>query len=104
MAQHGFFDHASKGGRAYWRRIERYYPSRGFRQWAVGENIVYGSPILSAREALREWLASPPHRAVLFDRTWRDAGIGAAYTSTGLGVFEGLPTTVVTLDVGARRR
>jgi uncharacterized protein YkwD len=104
MARLGYFDHASPNGAPFWRRVQRYYRPRGFRSWSVGENIVYGSPSMSAPAALREWLTSPPHRANLLSRAWRDAGIAAVYVAPGPGVFENLPTTVITMDFGFRRR
>ena len=104
MARFGYFDHASPGGGAFWRRISCYYPSRGYRVWEVGENLEYGQPGLVPTEVLRDWLASPGHRANLVSTRWRDAGIGAVSTGSAPGVYGGLPTTIVTLDVGRRRR
>jgi uncharacterized protein YkwD len=104
MVRIGFFDHASPNGAPFWRRIQRHYPARGFRRWSVGENILYGSPSLSVAEALSEWVNSPPHRANLVSRTWREAGVSAVFSVPAPGVFDNLPTTVVTLDFGVRRR
>jgi uncharacterized protein YkwD len=104
MATRGYFDHASANGAPFWRRIARFYTDRGYRDWGVAENIASGSPGLSVGEALAEWMQSPPHRANLLSRTWRDAGIGAVYTTAGPGYYGGAPTLVVTLDLGERRR
>jgi uncharacterized protein YkwD len=104
MSRFGYFAHASPGGGPFWRRISWYYPSRGYRVWEVGENIEYGQPGLAAAQVLRDWLASPGHRANLVSTRWRDAGIGAVVTGSAPGVYGGLPTTIVTLDVGRRRR
>ncbi len=104
MARYGYFEHASPNGAAFWRRIALYYPRRGYRRWSVGENLEYGQPGLGALEVLRAWLASPAHRANVVSTRWRDAGIGAIFVTSGPGVFAGLPTTIVTLDVGFRRR
>jgi uncharacterized protein YkwD len=104
MARRGYFDHEAPGGGPFWRRIGRFYGARGFRQWEVGENIAYGSPTLDVQEALRVWLASPPHRATLLSRSWRQAGIGAVYSASAPGIYGGAPATIVTLDVGRRRR
>ena len=60
MGLFGFFEHESRNGTAFWRRIERFYPSgRGY--WSVGENIFW-SPETNASSAVREWMKSPPHR------------------------------------------
>ena len=104
MARYGYFDHASPNGGPFWRRISRYYGARGFRVWEVGENIGYGQPGLGAGEVLRDWLASPGHRANIVSTRWRDAGIGAVIANSAPGVFRGLPTTIVTVDLGRRRR
>ena len=102
MARWGYFEHASPNGAAFWRRISVYYKDTGFRRWMVGENLEYGQPALEALEVLQDWLASPPHRANVVSRRFRDAGIGVVIVEIGAGVFGGLPTTIVTLDVGSR--
>ena len=102
MARWGYFEHASPNGAAFWRRISVYYKDTGFRRWMVGENLEYGQPALEALEVLQDWLASPPHRANVVSRRFRDAGIGVVIVEIGAGVFGGLPTTIVTLDVGTR--
>jgi uncharacterized protein YkwD len=104
MARNGYFDHASPNGAAFWRRIRLYYPAQGYSRWSVGENMEYGQPGLGAAVVLRDWLGSPAHRANVVSTRWRDAGIGAVSVTSGQGIFGGLPTTIVTLDVGARRR
>lgn len=103
MARVGFFEHASANGTPFWRRIQRFYPMRGFRDWSVAENIAEGSPGLTAGEALVEWLRSPPHRANLLSRAYRDAGVGAVFSTSAPGFYGGAPTLVVTLDLGRRR-
>ncbi len=102
MARWGYFEHASPNGAAFWRRIAVYYQETGYRRWTVGENLEYGQPGLEALEVLQDWLASPPHRANVVSRRFRDAGIGVVFVESGAGVFGGMPTTIVTLDVGSR--
>jgi len=104
MARYGYFEHASPNGAAFWRRIAVYYRPSGYRRWTVGENLEYGQPGLVALEVVRDWLASPAHRANVLSTRFRDAGIGVVYAASGGGVFSGLPTTIVTLDVGFRSR
>ena len=104
MARYGYFDHFSPNGAAFWRRIGSYYRSSGYRRWSVGENLEYGQPGLVSLEVLQDWLASPAHRANVVSTRFRDAGIGVVSVASGPGVFDGLPTTIVTLDVGVRRR
>jgi uncharacterized protein YkwD len=103
MIRRGFFDHEAPGEPAFWHRIERFYPSDGYGYWAVGENLAYGSPRLDPSEALREWMLSASHRRSLLSRAWREVGVAAVHVEAAPGEFEGEPTTVITLDLGARR-
>lgn len=104
MVQHGFFEHESRGGGAFWKRIERFYASSGFRSWEVGENLAYGSPDLNANATVRMWMNSPGHRENLLSRHWREIGLGAIHVASAGGEFAGGPVTVITADFGARLR
>ena len=103
MAQKGYFEHDSASGTAFWRRIERFYPSRGFRSWTVGENLLWGSNTYSASFAIREWMNSPPHRENILSRDWREVGIGAVIVASAPGEYRGRRVTIVTADFGFRR-
>jgi uncharacterized protein YkwD len=102
MARKGYFEHDSANGTAFWRRIERFYPSRGFRSWTVGENLLWGSNTYGAAFAVREWMNSPPHRANILSRDWREVGIGAVVVASAPGEYGGRPVTIVTADFGSR--
>jgi uncharacterized protein YkwD len=102
MGLRGFFEHESANGADFWKRIERFYPSRRAGSWSVGENILWGSPQISAAMAVREWMESPPHRANILSREWRDVGLGAAHFESAPGHYRGGPVTIVTADFGAR--
>ena len=102
MGLRGFFEHESANGGAFWKRIERFYPSRRARTWSVGENIIWGSPEISAAKAVGEWMNSPPHRANILSREWREVGLGAAHFADAGGAYGGGPVTIVTADFGAR--
>ena len=103
MATLGFFGHSSRDGTAFWKRIARSYPRRGYAYWTVGENLLWSSSELDARAAVRMWLRSPPHRKVLLSRSWRELGISAVRASAAPGYFAGSAVTVVTADFGQRR-
>ena len=45
----------------------------------------------------------PPHREVILSSAWRDAGIGAVYTSLAPREYGGSEAVVVTADFGLRR-
>jgi uncharacterized protein YkwD len=102
MGLRGFFEHESANGAEFWKRIERFYPSRSARSWSVGENILWGSPEISASSAIREWMQSPPHRANILSREWREVGLGAAHFSSAPGTYRGDEVTIVTVDFGSR--
>ncbi len=103
MGRRGYFEHDSITGTPFWRRIERFYPSRGFRSWTVGENLLWASDTYGAAFAVREWMNSPPHRENILSRDWREVGIGAVYFANAPGEFRGRRVTIVTADFGARR-
>jgi len=102
MASKGYFEHDSANGTAFWRRIERFYPSAGFNSWTVGENLLWASDTYGASFAVREWMNSPPHRQNLLSRDWREVGIGAITVSAAPGAYGGRAVTIVTADFGSR--
>lgn len=102
MGRKGYFEHDSANGTAFWRRIERFYPSRGFSSWTVGENLLWGTDTYGASFAVREWMASPPHRENILSRGWREVGVGAVTVASAPGDYGGRPVTIVTADFGAR--
>jgi uncharacterized protein YkwD len=75
MARRGYFDHG-----AFVQRLRRF----GVRAPYVGENLASGSRPLPAGEIVRMWVASPPHRQNLLDRTFRRIGVGVAGSSNRL--------------------
>jgi uncharacterized protein YkwD len=102
MATLGFFEHASHNGTSLASRLERFYRPRS-QPWLVGENLaMFGGGAPSAEAIVAAWMASPPHRANLLRQAYRDAGIGIMHHPSAGGVFGGLPTWVITLDVGRR--
>lgn len=103
MAQDGYFAHDSADGSAFWRRIERSYPSSSWGYWSVGENLLWSSPGIDAAGALRLWKQSPEHLANLLATRWREVGISAVHVPAAPGVFHGLSVTIVTADFGVRR-
>jgi uncharacterized protein YkwD len=102
MGIRGFFEHESANGAPFWKRIERFYPSRVGRGWSVGENILWGAPDISPASAVREWMLSPPHRQNLLSREWREIGIAAIHFASAPGEYGGRPVTIVTADFGTR--
>ena len=102
MLRDGYFAHNSADGSAFWKRIERYYPSAQYHVWSVGENLLWSSGGLDANAALALWMASPEHRANILSPTWREIGISALAENDAPGAFGGNSVTLVATDFGAR--
>jgi uncharacterized protein YkwD len=103
MLESGLFQHDSPDGTRFSERIRRFYPSRGFKSWSVGENLLYHTSQVSPEEAIDAWRASPPHRRNLFNPSWREVGIGAVWAASAPGDFVDASVNVLTVDFGARR-
>jgi uncharacterized protein YkwD len=102
MGTLGFFEHESRNGAPFWRRIGRFYPAgRGY--WSVGENILWETPETSASSAVHEWMMSAPHRENILTGEFRDVGVAAVHFDSAPGAFGGRPVTIVTADFGVRR-
>lgn len=101
MVSHRFFAHVSTFSGAVTDRARRAGYLAGTQDWALGEDIAWGEGELSTPESIvTAWMNSPPHRAVILDRDFRDAGVGV---TAGVPVGDGaLPGATFVLDVGAR--
>ena len=102
MGRHGFFEHESRDGSSFWRRVKRFYPARGYRSWSVGENLLWSTPGLDAARAVELWLASPGHRRNILTPRWREIGLGVVFVPHAPGVFGGRDVVVITTDFGVR--
>ena len=72
MLRRDFLSHASSDGTDMSARVRRY---SGTKRW-IGESIVAMSGRATARKAVRMWMHSPPHRAVLLSPSGRRIGVG----------------------------
>jgi uncharacterized protein YkwD len=102
MGSRGYFSHDSADGTAFWKRIEGFYDSRGYRYWSVGENLLWSAGPLSPADAVTMWMNSPPHRENLLDKDWRQIGLSVKEFDYAPGVYHGLGVTIVTADFGSR--
>ena len=71
MAEDGYFRHNSADGEAFGRRIARFYPIANYHYWSLGEIMLWSSGELDATAALKLWLGSPEHRAVMLRARYR---------------------------------
>jgi len=79
MVRERFFSHDSLDGTTFLERIRATGYLTGIRSWAVGENIAYGSGSRSSPRSIgTAWMTSPPHRANILSRSFREIGIGLA--------------------------
>ncbi len=80
MAVHGYFEHVSPGGSTPLSRMqESGYLSSSTPGYMVGENIAWGSATDATPAAIvAAWMASPPHRANILQREFRDTGMGVS--------------------------
>ena len=102
MATFGFFTHESRDGGSFSARVGRFYRPRS-RGWSIAENLaMFGGGAPDASSIVASWMGSPPHRANLLGRGFRDAGLAVVHHPAAGGVFGGQPTWVITLDLGAR--
>ena len=75
------FSHESPNGEAFDRRIRRFHVAR-----QLGETIAWGSGSYGTPAGIvGMWLKSPPHRAILLDRSFTRVGVGRAF-----GTFQGV--------------
>ena len=90
MLRTGSFTHGN-----WYQRLRRH----GARGRTLGEVIAWGSGSNGTAGAIvRMWLASPPHRATMLDRSFRYAGVGVA-----TGSFAGFGgARVATADFAGR--
>ncbi len=80
MVRQQFFAHVSPGGASMSERLRKV--GYGGSSWSAGETLAWGSgPKATPRAIVAAWMNSPPHRAVLLGRNYRDVGIGVALGS-----------------------
>ena len=103
MGTFGFFDHDSRDGSEFWRRVQRYYTDDGYRTWSVGENLLWSSGRLSGGAALEMWMKSPGHRKNILTPRWREIGLSALRVASAPGIYGGRDVVIITTDFGIRR-
>jgi uncharacterized protein YkwD len=82
MVVRKYFSHDSLGGGSFVDRIRRAGYLHGARRWSVGENLAWGTHGRSSPRAItRMWMASPGHRANVLSPSFREIGIGVAYSA-----------------------
>jgi uncharacterized protein YkwD len=101
MLDDGYFEHESKNGAPFWKRVEQYYP-QGSGYWEVGENLIWCSPSLRAKKAVELWMDSAGHRENILSPRYREIGIAAVHSTSSTGEYGGGAVTIITTDFGVR--
>ena len=79
MVARGFFAHVTPDGRSVTDRVRQTGYLGGSQDWALGEDIGWGTGALSTPASIfRAFMNSPPHRRVILDRDFREIGVGVA--------------------------
>ena len=78
MVLRGYFSHISPSGMTFTDRLRRSGYLRRTCSWSAGETLAWGiGTRATPAGTVSAWMHSPPHRAVLLGRSYREAGIGA---------------------------
>jgi uncharacterized protein YkwD len=98
MVARGYFAHVSPDGRSVVDRVRATGYLSGASDWAVGEDIGWGTGSASTPASIfRAFMNSPPHRKIILSREFHQIGVGV---SPGVPVAgEGSGATFV-LDFG----
>jgi len=105
LAVSGQFTHAwPANGKLFGNWIRSFYPTRGFRTWSAGENLLWASPAFSPANAVQQWLNSPVHRRVMLTPAWRELGIGVVSAVAAPGFYGGRDVQIAAAEFGLRRR
>ena len=102
MGTYGFFEHESRDGSEFWKRVQRFYSPDGYQSWSVGENLLWSSGHLNAAAALKLWMHSPGHRKNILTARWREIGLSALQVRAAPGVYGGRDVVIITTDFGVR--
>ncbi len=102
MIERDYFSHDTKGGKGFDVRLRTFgYGPDGYRSYAIGENIAYGSGQYGEPGSRMDaWMKSEGHRHNILNGEFREIGVGT-YTGT-YGNTDGV--TMYTADFGVRRR
>jgi uncharacterized protein YkwD len=84
MVTRAYFSHVTPEGRTFTDRLRRAGYARRSCAWAGGEALAWGSgAFVTPASRVAAWLRSPPHRAILLSRSFREVGIGIVKGSPG---------------------
>lgn len=104
MVRRQYFDHTSPSGSVVETRARRAGYLRRVKRWELGEALGWGTLEQATPASLiRRMMASPKHRGLLLDRSFRDVGIGVALGAPVEGDEPGVTLTLAFGRVQRRR-
>jgi uncharacterized protein YkwD len=74
MVANNYWSHEDTNGQMPWALILSHYGS----YTAIGENLAYGT--LDAEETVKDWMASPEHKANIVNPVYKDVGYAVCYS------------------------
>jgi uncharacterized protein YkwD len=102
MVRRTYFSHVTPGGADLGDRIRSAGYGHG-NGWKAGEALGWGTGSRATPAALMdEWLASPPHRHILLDASYRELGVGVT-PGAPRNTSGSLPGATYAVDVGVVR-
>jgi len=102
MVRKSYFAHDSRSGSTFMDRIRRGGYLRGAAQWTLGENIGWGTGATGTPQSMvGAWMKSPPHRASILNRTFKEVGVGVALGTPIAGADR--PGATYNTDFGTAR-
>jgi uncharacterized protein YkwD len=63
---------------------------------------VWANDRLDPAQTISSWLASPGHRRILLDPSWRELGVGTVLAQEAPGAYAGRDVVIVAADFGTR--
>jgi uncharacterized protein YkwD len=77
MVLRGYFSHVSPDGLTFVDRLRKVGYVRSSCAWNAGETLAWGTGAQATPASrVAAWMNSPPHRAILLGRAFREAGLG----------------------------
>jgi uncharacterized protein YkwD len=105
MVRNGYFEHNTPQGVTLVDRVRSVGYVKPRTSWTVGENIAWGSGTLASAGALVDaWMKSPPHRANILQRSYREVGVGLVMGAPTPGVSGQAVTATTDFGRVTRRR
>jgi uncharacterized protein YkwD len=101
MVQRKFFAHVTPGGSTLASRVRSTGYLSQARSWMLGETLAWGAAEAgTAASLVNALMHSPPHRAIILDRRFREVGVGVAFGVPRPGA--GGTGATIALDFGLR--